>query len=195
MLANLANERDRPSLNLPKAQALTDILLAFGWSGARQNPRTDRETDPNVLQPGVMANSTASLLLTRVVEGSALSQAAHQVRSPEELVEFLYLRYLSRLPTPEERKLFAAPLAQDFENRIVQEADQKSDQSLREWPVLPKVTWSNHLQSQANVVALEMEKRARAGTPPATSLRAEWREMYEDVLWSIINIREFVWMP
>ena len=31
------------------------MLEAFGWTGSRQNPRTDRESDANVLQPGVLA--------------------------------------------------------------------------------------------------------------------------------------------
>jgi len=44
-------------------------------------------------------------------------------------------------------------------------------------------------------VALEMERRARDGQPADPRLSSEWREVYEDTVWSIINIREFVWMP
>ena len=58
MFGDLKNERDRPSLSLPKARAVVDVLEAFGWTGARQMPITERETDPNVLQPGVLANGT-----------------------------------------------------------------------------------------------------------------------------------------
>ena len=65
MFGDLKNERDRPSLSLPKARAVVDVLKAFGWTGARQMPITERETDPNVLQPGVLANGTLSVSLTR----------------------------------------------------------------------------------------------------------------------------------
>src|SRR5258707_616875 len=73
MFASLSNERDRPSLSLPRAQAVTDVLEAFGWTGSRQNPRTDRESDPNVMQPGVLANSLVSGWITRASRGSALA--------------------------------------------------------------------------------------------------------------------------
>ena len=74
MFATLSNERDRPSLSLPRAQAVTDVLEAFGWTGSRQNPRTDREADPNVLQPGVLGNSLVSVWITRASEGSELAK-------------------------------------------------------------------------------------------------------------------------
>jgi hypothetical protein len=76
MFASLSNERDRPSLNLPRAQMVADVLEAFGWNGSRQNPRTDRETDPNVLQPGVLANSAVSVWVTRAAPRSALAELA-----------------------------------------------------------------------------------------------------------------------
>ncbi len=41
----------------------------------------------------------------------------------------------------------------------------------------------------------EMEQRARAGPPADPRLRAEWRDVFEDVTWSLINTREFVWLP
>src|SRR5262249_19805147 len=50
-LSSTSNERDRPSLSLPRVQAVVDVLEAFGWRPARQFPLTDRETSPNVLQP------------------------------------------------------------------------------------------------------------------------------------------------
>ena len=38
MLTCTCNERDRPSLALPRIQAVADVLGAFGWRGARQDP-------------------------------------------------------------------------------------------------------------------------------------------------------------
>jgi hypothetical protein len=60
---------------------------------------------------------------------------------------------------------------------------------------LPTVTWSNHLRSEGNIIAMEIERRARTGTPVDPRLREEWREVFEDIVWSVINIREFVWVP
>jgi hypothetical protein len=192
MFASLANERDRPTLGLPKARAIADILEAFGWSGSRQSPRTDRETSSNVLQPGVLANSTASVLLTRATKDSGLALLAIEARSPEELVDSLFLRYLSRYPSSSERTALATALAAGFESRLL--ASPAEPVTPQPEP-LPKVTWSNHLRSEANLVALEMEIRARNGQPADPRLSSEWREIYEDTVWSIINIREFVWMP
>lgn len=192
MFASLANERDRPSLSLPRAQAIADILEAFGWSGSRQNPRTDRETSPNVLQPGVLANSTASVLLTRAAEGSGLAELAVTSTSPEQLVDRVFLRYLSRLPSSSERVPLAKVLADGFAKRLV-----PADEIQRPTPLkpLPRVTWSNHLRSEATTIAMELERRARSGSPPDPRLRPEWREVFEDVVWSVVNIREFVWVP
>jgi len=192
MLASLANERDRPSLGLPRARAITDIMEAFGWSGSRQNPRTDRETAANVLQPGVLANSTASVLLTRATQDSGLAEIAVHATSPEELVNSIFLRYLSRLPSDSERAPLAIVLAAGFENRLLHPAEISAITPL---DPLPKVTWSNHLSPESTIIALQLEERARAGLPPDPRLRPEWREVYEDVVWSVVNISEFVWVP
>jgi len=192
MLANLANERDRPSLNLPKARAIADVLLAFGWSGARQNPRTLRETDPNVLQPGVMQNSIASVWLTRAAKDTELAQIAVEAKSPQELVDRIYLRYLSRLPNKDERAMLAEALAEGFNERLVP-ADQI--RPVQQLEPLPRITWSNHLSPESNAIALKLEEQARKGPPADPRLRDSWREVYEDVVWSVANLGEFVWMP
>ena len=192
MFASLANERDRPTLGLPKARAIADILEAFGWSGSRQSPRTDRETSSNVLQPGVLANSTASVLLTRATRDSGLALLAIEAKSPDELVDSLFLRYLSRYPSASERSALATALAAGFESRLLASS---AEPVIPQPEPLPKVTWSNHLRTEANHVALEMEIRARNGQPADPRLSSEWRERYEDTVWSIINVREFVWIP
>jgi hypothetical protein len=40
-----------------------------------------------------------------------------------------------------------------------------------------------------------VERRVRKGPPADPRLQTEWREVYEDLIWSLINQREFVWMP
>src|SRR5262249_46427783 len=150
---------------------------AFGWSGSRQSPRTDRETSPNLLQPGVLANSTASVQLTRAVSGSGLADLAVTAASPEALVESVFLRYLGRLPTPAERQPFVAALSAGFAERIVPVGEIQTPAPAEP---LPQVTWSNHLRPEASTIGLEAERRARAGPPFDPRLRQEWRETYED---------------
>ncbi len=192
MLASLSNERDRPSLSLPRAQAVTDVLEAFGWTGSRQNPRTDREGDPHVLQPGVLANSLVSTWITRASHGSALANLAVESLAPDALVDSVFLRFLSRLPTREERAPFVNSLAEGFATRLVPQAEIKVPAPL---PRLARITWSNHLMPAATTIKHEMEHRARAGPPADARLRSEWREVYEDLVWSVVNTREFVWNP
>ena len=192
MFASLANERDRPSLSLPRARAVADLLEAFGWSGSRQNPRTDRESAAHVLQPGVLANSVASVSLTRIVQGSGLADLAVSSRSPDEIVDSLFVRFLSRRPTDGERGPLVQALAVGFSERLVPETEIAPAPPLE---VLPRVTWSNHLRPESSTIALELERRARLGPPADPRLRTEWREVLEDVIWSLVNLREFVWVP
>lgn len=192
MFASLSNERDRPSLNLPRAQAVVDVLEAFGWTGARQNPRTDREAEANVLQPGALANGTMSVWLTRVAHGSALADLAVNAVTPETLIEDVFLRVVGRRPTAAERAPLARSLGEGFAQRLVPAAEVVAPKPL---PPLPWLSWSTHLMPEANSVMLELEQRARAGPPPDARLRPAWREAFEDVVWSLVNTREFVWLP
>jgi hypothetical protein len=192
MYVSLSNERDRPSLTLPRAAVVVEVLEAFGWSAARQTPRTDRETTVGVLQPGAVANSTLSLWLTRAAHQSPLADLACRAESPEKLVDEIFLRFLSRLPRPEERAPLVAALAEGFAERLVDPGQIKPPAP--DEP-LPQVTWSNHLRHEANVIQQTWEKRMRAGPPPDPRLRARWREAFEDAVWSVVNLSEFVWMP
>ncbi len=190
--ATLANERDRPSLALPRAQAITDVLEAFGWNGSRQNAVTERLGDPNVLQPGILANGVMASWITRASIDSELANLAAGAGSAGELCESLFLRFLGRLPTLQERELYTAALADGFEERML-----PSERIVRPQPLPPleHVSWSNHLRPEANVIKIELERRARQGDPPDPRLRSSWREVYEDVVWALVNSPEFVWVP
>jgi mono/diheme cytochrome c family protein len=192
MLANLSNERDRPSLSLPFAQRVVDVLEAFGWSGARQASRTDREGAPNVLQPGVLANGDLSMSLTRATFGSPLAQLAVDATRCEDLVHATFMRFLNRPPSAADALPFVKALQEGFAERLVPEGQVVAPELP---PPLPRVTWFNHLRSDATTIALENEKRARRGPPSDPRLREAWREKFEDMVWSLVNTREFVWMP
>lgn len=192
MFCGLQNERDRPSLSMPRAQVVVDVLDAFGWTGARQNPVAVRDTDPNVLQPGILANGNLTANLTRASAGSKLAELAVQAKNPSGLVESLFLRFLSRLPTNDERKTFVAALAGGFDERIVPESEM---QKVVADDPLPVVTWTNHLVGEANEIQKEVQRRVQRGPSPDPRLRPQWRTIYEDVVWSLINHNEFVWIP
>ncbi len=192
MFASLSNERDRPSLSLPRAQLVSDVLEAFGWVGSRQNPRTDRETEPTVLQPGVLANSVVVSWLSRASAGSELANLAVGAESPTALVDAIFLRFLARNPSQEERAQYQAAITEGFAERVNVGVTTSSN---AQPPRLGLVSWSNHLAPEANSIKIEMERRAREGEPPDPRLRSQWREVYEDFVWSIINTPEFVWVP
>ncbi len=192
MLAGLNNERDRPSLSLPRAQPVADVLEAFGWTGTRQQPIAGRETDPNLLQPGILANGTLSMSLTRAADRSELAQLAMDAESPEILLDSLFLRFFARYPTTQERSDFVLALATGFDQRQLP-ADQVQ-QPTGDSP-LPFSTWTNHLVPEANDIQNEWQSRVRRGPAPDPRLRPEWREIFEDVIWSLVNDRQFVWVP
>ncbi|MDA8744566.1 DUF1553 domain-containing protein [Rubripirellula amarantea] len=192
MFGDLKNERDRPSLSLPKARAVVDVLEAFGWTGSRQMPIVQRETDPNVLQPGILANGILVMTLARASHDSELARLALEAESPSSLVESLFLRCLGRLPTSDERDTFVHALASGFESRLIAEPDVSELVQLKP---LPLVTWFNHLRPEANEIQVEHERRVQSGPLPDPRLETEWREVYEDVVWSLLNHREFVWIP
>ncbi len=192
MLADLNNERDRPSLSLPEARTITDVLEAFGWKGARQQPIMNREEEPNVLQPGILANGTLVTNLSRAASQSDLAELALNASSPDELVETMFLRVLTRRPTAGERKQFSEALGEGFAQRVI---PTNQVRLIEELEPLPQITWFNHQRHEATKVQNKVERRVRKGPPVDTRLRPEWREKYEDMVWSLINHREFVWIP
>jgi len=192
MFASLNNERDRPSLALPRAQAVVNVLQAFGWSGSRQNPVFARDTDPNLLQPGILENGTLVQSLSRASWQSGLANLAVESESAEALLENLFLRFLNREALPSEQDAFLPALKNGFDSRLNPPDRIAASETP---PRLRLVTWLNHVRPDANTIQQELEKRAERGPEPDSRLRPEWREVYEDIIWSLINHREFVWMP
>ena len=192
MFASLNNERDRPSLPLPRAQTSVDVLEAFGWNGSRQMPIFERPGDPNLLQPGILANGTLVQSLSRASVRSPLADLAVNATSADALLDDLFLRFLSRMPRAEEREAFLPSIKAGFKTRLVPSAQQVAPPKLEP---LPLVTWLNHVSPEANSIQIEVEKRVRRGPNPDPRLVPAWRETYEDIVWSLINDREFVWIP
>lgn len=194
MLASTSNERDRPSLSLPRIQAVASLMETFGWRGSRQDPIHGREIEPNVLQPAILANGTMGTWLTRLSERHGATRLALEARSPEDLVDRLFLRLLTRQPTAVEKERYVALLAEGFETRVVPEAERPVTKPVKREPVR-YVTWSNHLDGAANNLATQREEQARRGDPPTTALDEDWRLKMEDVLWAILNAPEWIYTP
>lgn len=190
-LTSLSNERDRPSLSLPKAAIVVECLEAFGWRGSRQEPVSHRETDANMVQPGVVANSAMSIKLSRMTDDSYFTQLALGAKTPEEFVQTAFAQVLSREPSSEELQTFVEQIKPEWDTRIV---------SLSVPPAGPQphrgfVTWANHFDIRANQLMRDVEREIAAGPPPSARLKDAWRERAEDAVWALLNTPEFQFIP
>jgi hypothetical protein len=193
MLTSTSNERDRPSLALPRIQAVADVLQAFGWRGARQEALSVRELSPNVLQPAILSNGTMGVWLTRLSDDHAVTALALRDATLDEFLDALFLRLLTRLPTAKERKAYTAYLQPGYGDRV-RPLPARMGQRRPRQPE-PYVTWTNHLAPEATLVRQRQEAAARKGDPPSERLNADWRGRLEDVLWALLNSSEFVFTP
>lgn len=193
MLTSTSNERDRPSLNLPRIQAVTDVMAAFGWRGARQDATSKRDEAANTLQPAILSNGVMGTWLTTLSDDHGITQLALQNQPLEQLIDTLFMKLLTRKPTPEERAYYVDYLRDGFEHRVVVPASPSLASAARK----PRqyVSWSNHLDPEATIVRQQEEAEARRGDPPTQRLDAAWRGKMEDVLWSMLNAPEWVFAP
>ena len=191
MMGTLNNSRDRPSLAKPKAQTIVNVMKAFGWTGTRQKPIHEREKDPNVLQAGILANGTLVSNIARVSNQSFMAELALNTKSVTDLIENVFLRFLGRLPNQKEQKSALDLINFGFENRIALRDDSYKTKKLEEFPL---ITWFNHLSPEATTVQMKVEKQVHQGPPVDPRINPDWRERYEDLIWSLINHREFVWL-
>lgn len=193
MLASTSNERDRPSLMLPRIQAVAEVLEVFGWRGARPDASSGvREVTANVLQPALLSNGTMTSWLTRLSDDHGLTRLALENQPLDALVQRLFLRMFTRAPTPSERQLYTDLLRPGYESRITREPTVAASAPTAPARVRPKyVAWSNHMKSEANTWRLAEEAAARRGDPATTRLDPEWRRRLEDVTWALVNAPEW----
>jgi hypothetical protein len=188
-----ANDRDRPALSMPRAQAIVDLMGLFGWRDARQSPLSARDHSANVLQPAQLANGDAANgRVARLCDGHAVTALALQDQPLEELVENLFLRALSRPPTETERAAFARHLEAGYATRV-RPAPPASLK--KEYDRQLQLSWSNHLNPTATEIKMAAEEKARRGDEPTPRLAPDWRERLEDALWALLNSPEFVFVP
>ncbi|WP_197455389.1 DUF1553 domain-containing protein [Stieleria neptunia] len=194
MLASTSNERDRPSLGLPRVTAVASVLKAFGWRGARQDPRSERDTEPNILQPAIFGNGVMSVWLTRLSDRHGITQLVLEDQPVEQLVDRLFLRLLTRRPTAAERNRYVRFLSEGYDTRIIPEAERVTPTPVKRERVR-YVSWSNHVDGPANTLAVQKEAAARRGEPATYALTNDWRLRMEDALWAILNAPEWIYSP
>jgi hypothetical protein len=192
MLTSTSNERDRPSLALPRIQAVGDVLSAFGWRGARQDPTSIRDAAPNVLQPAILSNGTVGVWLTRLSDDHGITQIALKKQSVEQLIENIYLQLLTRRPSAEEKELYVKHLTPGYETRG-QKSEVRGQTTTRTREKY--VSWSNHLDGEATTVRMAQEAAARKGDPATDKLDPTWRQRLEDILWAMLNAPEWAFSP
>ncbi|WP_414663148.1 DUF1553 domain-containing protein [Horticoccus sp. 23ND18S-11] len=191
MLASTSNERDRPSLMLPRIQAVAEVMEVFGWRGARPDAASGvRDVGANVLQPALLSNGTMMTWLTRLSDDHGLTQFALETQPLDQFIDRLFLRLFTRPPTAEERTFYAKSLRPGYEQRVVKlNADPTPPPARRKF-----VAWSNHMKSEANSLRLEEEAAARRGDTPTTRLDPDWRRRFEDVVWALLNAPEWAYV-
>ncbi len=195
-LVGMANNRDRPSLTLPRAQAVVNVMTAFGWRASRQEPTSERPAGVNVLQPAILANGCLGRWLTTLSSDQEITQLCLQDQELGELIEAIYLRVLTRLPTAAEVEHLVAILAEGYTSRrveIPQPGVRATKTADRKPPLF--VTWANHLEPEATAIKLREAEAARRGDPPTMRLTAGWRQRMEDALWAILNLPETIHYP
>ena len=192
-LTALSNERDRPSLALPRAQALVDMLSTFGWRQSRQNPATDRDDGPSPMQTLMLANGAMGTRITRLSNDSIFTRLSLDDLPLEDIVSQAYLRVLSRLPTAQESELFVDYLRPVYDDRKVEgvELTEVDDSKKTD----NRVSWANHMDSKATLIRMEEERMVRMGDAPTETLKTEYRDRFEDALWALVNSPEFKLLP
>ena len=190
MLASTSNERDRPSLALPRNQIVSEVLEVFGWRAERPDAiGGTRKVEANVLQAALLANGTLMMWLVRLSDDHGLTRIVLENQPLEKLIDRLYLRLLTRPPTQVERKTCLGILKPGYDTRIVT----NPPPAVRAGPHVRSkyVAWSNHMSSEANIARVEQAAVARRGDPPTARLNQDWRERFEDVLWGLLNAPEW----
>jgi hypothetical protein len=187
----LSNERDRPALALPRAQSMIDVLCAFGWRQSRQTPITTREDSPSPMQTLLLANGVVGTRIVRLSDDSALTELALTAKTADDLVNETFVRILSRAASREELRAGEDLLRASFSGRRTHAAVQakaggETDQ---------RVTWGNHLSSEATLIRMQEERNLRMGDAPTARLTAPFREAFEDLIWSLVNSPEFTLVP
>ncbi|MCA8987656.1 MAG: DUF1553 domain-containing protein, partial [Planctomycetaceae bacterium] len=189
-LVAISNERERPSMALPLAQSLINLMASYHWRSERQDPVTDRESTVTPLQPMALANGSALNRAVDISDQGEIVEVCLNANTPQEVVTAIYQRVLTRNPDQEELSLMSDLLSDGFAERKVSGAEPT--------PVVVErspLTWTAHFDPNAALEGIRQQEVAEQGDIPTSRLTPEWRERAEDVLWTVLNSPEFVFVP
>ena len=192
-LTALSNERDRPSLALPRAQALVDLMQAYGWRQSRQAPATVRDDGPSPMQTLALANGATGTRATRLSDDSYFTKLSLEDRPLEEMVDDTFWRVLTRAPSESEKTMVVDYLEPYFAGRVLPPVEKASDGAEKKTDA--RVSWANHFDPESNLIRMQEEVRVQMGDPPTDRLKPDYRERFEDVLWALVNSPEFSVIP
>jgi len=191
-MVTTSSDRDRLALSLPRAEAIIDLLKVLGWRANRAEPRTPGDSEPNVLQPGKLANTLPTLWFSRPSDYSELTGLALDADGPDQLVDELFLRFLTREPASDERRTFTALLAPGFDSRDRGKGPFKR----ATWaPRVREISWTNHLRPESDRRARENLEQDLEGPPPSDRLDPDWAARLEDAVWALVNSPELQFIP
>ncbi len=187
----VSNERDRVSLNLPMAQSLIDLMVAYNWRHQRQDPLTDREESLTPLQPMALAHGTAAARIIDFSDRSRWARMALEDEPVDRFIERLFEVLLTRPPTSQERQVLRELLAPGYDSRIVAGPEVVRPRRIHR----SGITWYNHFDPRSDQEAVARQREVLKGDPPTARLDADWRARAEDAVWALINQPEFVFLP
>ena len=129
--------------------------------------------------------------LTRLSDDHGLTEVSLREQPVEALVEEIFIRLLSLIPTEEENSRYVPWLAVGYDRRRI--VDPHIDPPPHVAPKL--LTWTNHLQPESDPAAQERIDAAQKGDPPTSRLESQWRTRCEDAIWALINSPEMIYRP
>jgi hypothetical protein len=97
------------AVQIADGQTSTYFLTTFGRAKRETVCAAEANTDPSLSQALHMLNGAS--VHGKVAQGGVVKRLLDQGRTPEQVVETLYIRCLSRRPTPEEQQRLKAATA------------------------------------------------------------------------------------
>ncbi|MYG03378.1 MAG: DUF1553 domain-containing protein [Acidobacteriia bacterium] len=170
------------------------MLSAYGWRQSRQSPASSRDDSPSAMQALALANGSTGVRVTRLSDDSFFTRLALEERPLGEMVDEVFVRTLTRFPTPAELQAMLDLLGPHFADRVATgAADHRSGDAAKKTD--GRVSWGNHFDPESNRIRMEEERKVRMGDPPTTRLTPEFRERFEDMVWALVNTPEFSMIP
>jgi hypothetical protein len=184
-IVSLSNEEDNAVLVRPVLQEIITMASSFGWRDQRPDPVTVRNTDPNPLQPLIMANGQLMDRLVRLTGTSYYTKLSNREIALAEFIDELLLNTMSRPPHASETEWIEAHLGPVWQGRRVKVPEKVEQPQVATEQVRDGNTVAAHLYIQ----------KVRQGEPVTATLTESYRKTFEAILWAIFNSPEFIFVP